>query len=252
LLAYFARQCSFRYSADASTDGGDAEEEHNVTTLRDLMALRQQCPLREKIANVQLSPKPNLLFIVSDQLRFDAIRIIQDSLPLYDGYTKVRTPNIDRLARMGVLFDTAYCVSPSCAPSRTALKTGNSLQRSAIKGNQMISRHVYGKMDWIEQRIMQLESLEQMLVENETYTALTFGKWHTPFQLYYRRGDAKQRNPDITSNLYSFKSDSFAFKKEQIFKPVYVKQLKYLADRDGIHPEMTSEQVMVRVSDRVR
>jgi arylsulfatase A-like enzyme len=215
------------------------------------MALRQQCPLREKIANVQLSPKPNLLFIVSDQLRFDAIRIVQDSLPLYDGYTKVRTPNIDRLARMGVLFDTAYCVSPSCAPARTALKTGNSLQRSAIKGNQMISRQVYSKMDWIEQRIMKLETLEQMLVENETYTAATFGKWHTPLQLYYRRGDSKQQIPDITSNVYSFEHDEFRFKREQHFRPVYVKQLKYLTERDGVHPEISGRHIVVRITERV-
>lgn len=50
--------------------------------------------------------KPNLLFIVTDQHRYDAIGIIQQRMKDYVNKIKVRTPNIDALARRGVTFDT--------------------------------------------------------------------------------------------------------------------------------------------------
>ena len=40
------------------------------------------------------------------------------------GNTVVRTPHLDRLAEEGLRFDRAYCASPSCTPSRSALFTG--------------------------------------------------------------------------------------------------------------------------------
>ncbi|WP_349426063.1 sulfatase-like hydrolase/transferase [Microbacterium sp. LWS13-1.2] len=40
------------------------------------------------------------------------------------GHDQVRTPNLDRLAEAGTLFDAAYCPSPLCVPSRASLATG--------------------------------------------------------------------------------------------------------------------------------
>lgn len=41
-----------------------------------------------------------------------------------NGNSEVRTPNLDLLARRGVNFPNAYCVSPVCVPSRASLMTG--------------------------------------------------------------------------------------------------------------------------------
>ncbi len=60
--------------------------------------------------------RPNILWICSDQQRFD-------TLGCY-GNPFVKTPNIDRLARGGVLFERAYSQSPVCTPSRAAFLTG--------------------------------------------------------------------------------------------------------------------------------
>jgi len=89
--------------------------------------------------------RPNLLFIVSDQLRFDALRYVQDRLKQYnndkDGNNiKIRTPNIDKLASEGVDFSDAYCVSPSCAPSRASLLSGFTMRRTGIEGNSMVQK----------------------------------------------------------------------------------------------------------------
>ena len=61
-------------------------------------------------------PPPNILLLVADQLTPGA-------LPAY-GNTVAQTPTIDRLAAEGVVFDSAYCASPLCAPSRYGMLTG--------------------------------------------------------------------------------------------------------------------------------
>jgi arylsulfatase len=60
--------------------------------------------------------RPNILWICSDQQRFDTIRSL--------GNDHIRTPNIDRLADEGVAFTQAYCQSPVCTPSRASFLTG--------------------------------------------------------------------------------------------------------------------------------
>lgn len=51
-----------------------------------------------------------------DQLRHDCLG--------YAGHPLVQTPNLDRLASRGVVFDTAYCASPVCSPARASWLTG--------------------------------------------------------------------------------------------------------------------------------
>jgi arylsulfatase A-like enzyme len=67
-------------------------------------------------AGAATSSRPNVLFIAIDDLNH------------WVGYTgrnpQARTPNIDRLSRMGVSFTCANCAAPVCNPSRAALMTG--------------------------------------------------------------------------------------------------------------------------------
>lgn len=60
--------------------------------------------------------KPNILWILTDQQ--------SQAMMSCMGNTYVSTPNIDYLARKGVLFEAAYCTNPVCLPSRFSLFTG--------------------------------------------------------------------------------------------------------------------------------
>src|SRR5699024_7735801 len=63
-----------------------------------------------------MSDRPNILFINTDQQRFD-------TLGCY-GNDVINTPNIDNLASEGVLFENAHCTHPLCMPSRGSMLTG--------------------------------------------------------------------------------------------------------------------------------
>jgi choline-sulfatase len=70
--------------------------------------------------------RPNILFLMTDQHRWDA-------LGLTGGW--VRTPNLDRIAREGVLFSSAYTPSPVCIPARVSLATGWYPHNTAVWDN---------------------------------------------------------------------------------------------------------------------
>ena len=71
--------------------------------------------------------KPNILFIVADDLSAEALGVYGNSV--------VETPNIDRLAREGVAFDRAYCQYPVCGASRASFMSGLYPETTGFLGN---------------------------------------------------------------------------------------------------------------------
>ena len=69
----------------------------------------------------------NLLFILTDQQRWD-------SLPCY-GLDFVHTPNLDRLANEGVVFENCIVPSPVCVPCRAAILSGQYPTTTGVLGN---------------------------------------------------------------------------------------------------------------------
>ncbi|WP_068471550.1 sulfatase-like hydrolase/transferase [Saccharicrinis aurantiacus] len=80
--------------------------------------------------------KPNILWIITDDQRADALACFnQANIGTTEsklGY--VESPNIDALAKEGVIFTKAFCNSPACAPSRGSMHTGKYPHHSGIYG----------------------------------------------------------------------------------------------------------------------
>ncbi len=74
-----------------------------------------------------MSSKPNILFIMTDQQRFDALGCM--------GNKVLKTPNLDMLASQGVIFDAAYTPCPVCAPARAAIFSGQYPNGCGVNGN---------------------------------------------------------------------------------------------------------------------
>ena len=70
---------------------------------------------------------PNILIVMADQMA-------PAFLPIY-GHPLVRAPNMEALARDGIVFDSAYCASPLCAPSRASFMSGLLPSRAGVYDN---------------------------------------------------------------------------------------------------------------------
>ncbi|WP_413726782.1 choline-sulfatase [Sodalis sp. RH16] len=74
-----------------------------------------------------LRKKPNIVILMADQLSAGALSAYGNTVSL--------TPHIDSLAREGVIFNSAYCNSPLCAPSRSSLMTGQFISHNGVYDN---------------------------------------------------------------------------------------------------------------------
>ncbi|HMR83942.1 MAG TPA: sulfatase, partial [Niabella sp.] len=144
----------------------------------------------------------NVLFIIADDLNCD--------LGAYDHYL-VKTPNIDKLAKQGMLFTNAFCNFPLCGPSRGSIMTGLYPDQTGH----------YELRDYIRQHVPDVVTMSQNFM-NQGYVAARVGKiYHydnpngigTPGhddsaswnERYYPRGIDK----DIENKIFTLKPKAF-------------------------------------------
>ena len=108
--------------------------------------------------------KPNLLFIMTDQQRFDALSLA--------GNTVLKTPNLDRLAKQGAWFRNAYTQCAVCAPTRASILTGCTVENHQILTNEISSSTK-------ESGRMPMPTFDELLSKNG-YRCEYIGKWHSP------------------------------------------------------------------------
>ncbi|MCA9179593.1 MAG: sulfatase-like hydrolase/transferase [Planctomycetales bacterium] len=105
-----------------------------------------------------MSERPNIVFIITDQQRFDTIAAL--------GYDYMDTPHLDRLVREGIVFDQCHVTAASCAPARASLFKGYYPHTTGILKNADRWRR-----SWIEQ------------LNDSGYHCTNIGKMHTwPFE----------------------------------------------------------------------
>jgi arylsulfatase A-like enzyme len=100
--------------------------------------------------------QPNILFIMSDDHAFQAISAYNSTL--------IETPNIDKIAKQGIIYNKAFVTNSICAPSRAVILTGKFSHLNHVKGN---SETFDGNQ----------QTAPKILQQNGYQTAI-IGKWH--------------------------------------------------------------------------
>jgi arylsulfatase A-like enzyme len=134
---------------------------------------------RSNLTARRANQKPNILLLFSDQHQADCMG--------FQNHPDVITPNLDRLAKSGTVFNRAYCQDGVCVPSRMSLMTGLYPRTLGILHNPDQST----VMD-------EVISLASVLKSNGYYTA-AFGKRHlkgaADLGWDYHRGHSKDESP---------------------------------------------------------
>ena len=102
--------------------------------------------------------RPNIVFIFSDDHAVEAISA-------YSGGRLNHTPNIDRLAKEGMVFENSFCANSICGPSRACILTGK-------------HSHVNGFLSNEKARFDGSQETFPKLLQKSGYQTALFGKWH--------------------------------------------------------------------------
>ncbi len=148
---------------------------NQTTLIKSLVALLLCAFTPARAAQIPSPPKrPNILFIYTDDQRWDALGVVQREQGDRARFPWLQTPNLDKLAAQGLRFRNAFVVNSLCAPSRASFLTGAYGFRNGVVNNHT-----------------------PFPVENVTYPSLLreagyktayVGKWHMDGQTGKRPG----------------------------------------------------------------
>ena len=131
---------------------------HILSTVLCSSVLFSQCSYDKKEQR-----KPNIIYVLADDLGYGDISA-------YNEKSKIKTPNIDRLASEGIKFTDAHTSSSVCSPTRYGILTGRYNWRSRLKASVL-----WGKSKALISK--ERTTVGKMLQSTGYYTAF-IGKWH--------------------------------------------------------------------------
>jgi len=129
-----------------------------------LLAVLSLVLLFAPYANTQAQGKPNIIFILADDMSFDSVSANNEKIG------EMKTPNIDKLIAEGMNFTDAHSGSAVCTPTRYGLLTGRYCWRTKLK-NSVLWEYAAPLIE--EERL----TVAEMLRENGYRTGMV-GKWH--------------------------------------------------------------------------
>ncbi len=119
-------------------------------------------------AGTTTSRRPNLLFIITDDQRWDALGVVQREQGDKARWPWFKTPNLDRIATEGVRFRNAFAIHSLCSPSRATFLSGQYGHRNGIVDNST---------PFPSNAVNQVQFLR-----NSGYKTAYVGKFHMAFQ----------------------------------------------------------------------
>ena len=187
------------------------------------------CYVTQSNAEVNLVNKPNIIMIIADDLGYGDVS--------FNGSLDINTPNIDRIAKDGIVFTKGYVTHPFCAPSRAAILTGKYQQRFGFEKNPNAVPEISGGVPLSEFNLAEVLKLAG-------YKTAAIGKWHLgvgsnyspnhrgfDYFFGFERGGSNYYPELLTLNSYSEVTERFGWYKLKITenqKPVEIKS--YLTD----------------------
>lgn len=115
-------------------------------------------------AMAQNTKRPNILFIWTDQQTFGMLSC--------EGNQYIKTPNLDRLAASGVIFNESFCTYPSCSPSRATVVTG------AYSFNNHMYDNIRPQTGFEGLKPMDGYKITDQFLHENGYVTAHRGKWH--------------------------------------------------------------------------
>lgn len=138
--------------------------------------------LLAKNASAQEAKKPNIVFILADDLGRHQVACYGN--PFYE------TPNVDRLAAEGMRFTDAYAAAPICSATRASIMTGKYPARLHLTDYIAGNPYPFAKLktpEWTKYLPVEETTLAEML-RDTGYACGHFGKWHLSADKEYRPG----------------------------------------------------------------
>ncbi len=174
--------------------------------------------------------KPNVIVILTDDQGYGDVG--------FNGCTDIPTPNIDRIAKNGVVFRNAYVSYSVCAPSRAGLITGRYQDRFGYSRNPL-----YKPFD-PQIGVSLNEQMLPDLLQKSGYKTMAIGKWHLGAHEQFRPwnrgfneffgflGGGHRYFPEDYTNLHqdSAKDEAQSYRTKIIFNKKVVEESEYLTD----------------------
>jgi len=112
--------------------------------------------------------KPNFVFIFADDLGWGDLGCC--------GNQQIKTPNLDELAKEGILFTQFYVNGSVCSPSRTSIMTSHFPARHSVHGHFATAQQNKARAmpNWLDPKVHTITRL----LKDAGYTTGHFGKWH--------------------------------------------------------------------------
>ncbi|MDF7799848.1 sulfatase [Pontiellaceae bacterium B1224] len=138
------------------------------------------CGMNAFSADSARPEKPNVILLLTDDLGWQDVKCYDIDEP-----SPMETPNIDALAKRGVMFWQAYSPAPTCAPSRCAIMSGNHparAQKTHVIGGgppTPYNKTAHRMMPpWYSGRMPENEQTLALTLKQNGYTTGHCGKWH--------------------------------------------------------------------------